>query len=226
MLSSACVILTLSASALANVFITSPVASTNMVAGKPFNVTWQDDGQSPSLQSFGAASFAIFAGNSQQQTQLQPITGSVDVSTASSVMFTPLGSIGPNTDEYFIRIQSLALKDAAQPMYPALAFSARFTMSGMTGTFSPAVQAQIDGQSTAPIGGTAAPAASSASVPAVATSSVVTTSKASSASAAAGAAKTSAAASSSSANGANKLAGAGVAAFAGVAVAILSGVLC
>jgi hypothetical protein len=40
-----------------------------MVAGKPFNVTWQDDGQSPSLQSFGAASFAIFAGNSQQQVR-------------------------------------------------------------------------------------------------------------------------------------------------------------
>jgi len=220
---SAFVILTLSASALANVFITNPVASTVMPAGQAFNVTWQDDGQPPTLQSFGAASFAIYVGNSAQQTQLQVISPSVDVSTASSVTFTPQANIGSNGDDYFVRVSSLALKDSAQPQFPALAFSAKFTMSGMTGTFSPAVQSQIDGQSTAPIGGTAA---SSASVPAVATSSVVTTSKASSASAAAGAAKTSATASSSSANGANKLVGAGVATFAGIAVAILSGVLC
>jgi len=226
MLSSAIVILALSASALANVFITSPVASTVMPAGKPFTVTWQDDGQSPNLAAFGLASMAIYAGNSQQQTQMQSITASVDVSTASSVLFTPTPGIGPNGSEYFIRVQSNNLKDPAQPMYFTLAFSAKFTMADMTGTFSPTVQAQIDGQSTAPIGGTAAPVASSASVPTVAISSVLTTSKASSASVAAGAAKTSTTASSSSANGANKLASAGVAAFVGVAAAILGGVLC
>lgn len=58
-------------------------------------------------------------------------------------------------------------------------------MSGMTGTFSPEVQAQINGQSTAPIGGvqtgsSAAPSpapASSTSVP-TSTSRLVTTSSA------------------------------------------------
>ena len=99
-------------------------------------------------------------------------------------------------------------------------------LSGMTGTFNATVQSQIDGQSTAPIGGTAASSASAA--PAATTPVVTTTSGASVTSAAASgaAAKTSAAAGAASTNSANRVAGAGVALFAGIALAVLSGVLC
>ncbi|ESK94824.1 hypothetical protein Moror_14217 [Moniliophthora roreri MCA 2997] len=45
-----------------------------------------------------------------------------------------------------------------------LAFSAKYQMDGMSGQFSPAVQAQIDGQSTAPLAGST-PTASSPSSP-------------------------------------------------------------
>jgi hypothetical protein len=215
MFTSSIVVLALSASAFANVFITSPVGTTTFTGGQQASVTWQDDGSAPSLASFGPASIAIYTGNSQQQTLLQEIAPSVDVSTTASVVFTPNPTIGPNGDEYFIRVQSLGLKDATNPQYPALAFSAKFTMAGMTGTFNATVQAQIDGQSTAPIGGTAAASAPATSAPAVST----TIKKVTSTSAASTAKSTSTATSS---NAASKLAGAGLAGVAGVVAALLS----
>jgi len=156
------VLLALSAGALANVFITSPVASSTFTGSKQASISWQDDGTQPSLKSFGPAMVSIYVGNAQQQTSLQTIVPSVDVSTTSSIQFTVDASIGPNSNEYFIRIQSLSLKDAKNPQYPALAFSAKFTLNGMTGVFNQTVLSQIAGQSTAPLAGaTSAPAQSS-----------------------------------------------------------------
>lgn len=140
-------------SAFATVFITSPTSGSTFTAGQPATITWQDSGVSPSLQQWGNTKVSIYTGNSIQQTQLQVITASVDVSTTSSIQFTPDASIGPNGKEYFIRMESLALKDANNTQFPEMSFSALFTMASMTGTFNSTVQAQIDGQSTAPIGG-------------------------------------------------------------------------
>jgi hypothetical protein len=221
MFSSAFVVLALSVSTLANVFITSPVASTTFVGGQQATVSWQDDGSAPTLQSFGPAMVSIYAGNAQQQTLLQTISPNIDVSQLSTIQFTPDPSIGPDGDQYFVRFQSLSLKDATNPQYPALAFSAKFTMSGMSGQFNATVQSEIDGQSTAPIGGTA-----SITSAAAATVAVTTVTKSSSSSSSAATSKASTAAGASGSNGAGKLAGAGVAAFAGVAVAVLSGVFC
>jgi len=188
------VVLALSAVALGKVFITEPVATTTWAAGGPQTVSWQDDGAAPDLTSFGPAKISIYVGNAQQQTLLQTITPSLDVSTAGSVEFTPDPTIGPNGNQYFIRFESLGLKDPAAPAAPALSFSAKFTMSGMTGTFSPEVQAQINGASTAPLGASSTPAVTtsaattSAAAPAVpsttpAKTTPTTSSKASSASA-------------------------------------------
>jgi len=160
MFSTPFILLALTASALANVFITSPVASSTFTGGKQAVISWQDDGTTPSLKNFGPAKVSIYAGNAQQQTLLQTIVPSVDVSTTSSINFTVDASIGPNSPEYFIRIESLSLKDASNPQYPALAFSAKFTMNGMTGVFSQAVLSEIAGQSTAPL---AAPTSTPAS---------------------------------------------------------------
>jgi len=220
MFSSAFVVLALSVSTLANVFITSPVASTTFVGGQQATVSWQDDGSAPTLQSFGPAMVSIYAGNAQQQTLLQTISPNIDVSQLSTIQFTPDPTIGPDGDQYFVRFQSLGLKDATNPQYPALAFSAKFTMSGMSGQFNATVQSEIDGQSTAPIGGTAITSAAAATV------AVTTVTKSSSSSSSAATSKASTAAGASGSNGAGKLAGAGVAAFAGVAVAVLSGVFC
>lgn len=160
MFSKAVISLALAASALANVFITSPVASTTFSAGQQATVTWQDDGMTPNLTSFGASLVGIYTGNANQQTLLQIISPSVDVSTTSSVVFTPDGTMGPDGGEYFVRFTSINLKDATNSQFPAEAFSAKFAMTGMTGTFNSTVQAEINGQSTAPIGATATSSAS------------------------------------------------------------------
>jgi len=168
------VLLALSAGAFANVFITSPVASSTFTGNQHATISWQDDGAQPSLTSFGPAKVSIYAGNAQQQTLLQTIVPSVDVSTTSSVQFTVDPSIGPNSNEYFVRIESISLKDAKAPQYPALAFSAKFTMNGMTGVFSQAVLSQIAGQSTAPLAGaTSAPAQTSSATATITTKSTL-----------------------------------------------------
>ncbi|THG99479.1 hypothetical protein EW026_g2865 [Hermanssonia centrifuga] len=159
-------------SALAAISITAPVASTSWAAGQQQTLTWVDDGQSPSLANFSSSMVSIYAGNAIQQTQLQLIVPSVDVSTTGSISFTPDPSIGPNGNAYFIRFESLSLKDATNPQFPAEAFSAKFTLTGMTGTFNQTVQAEVDGASTAPIGGaTSAPASGATSSPPAATNS-------------------------------------------------------
>jgi len=139
------------APALATVFVTSPVASTTFHGGQSATISWQDNNAAPSLQDFGNAKVSIYAGNAQQQTSLQLIVPSVNVATTSSVQFTPDATIGPNSGEYFVRIESLTAKDPLNPQFPALSFSAKFTLDNMSGTFTPAIQAQIDGQSTAPL---------------------------------------------------------------------------
>ncbi|KAF8128565.1 hypothetical protein EV363DRAFT_1339937 [Boletus edulis] len=157
MFTPAIVSLAFAASALANVFITTPVVSTTFNAGQQSTVSWQDSGSAPSLTQFGNASFAIYVGNAIQQTLLQTIATNVNVSATSSFTFTPDGTIGPNSSEYFIRVTSLSYMSPQTPQFPEEAFSAMFTLAGMTGTFNSTIQAEINGQSTAPIGGTSTP---------------------------------------------------------------------
>jgi len=208
MFSKALVAVALGASALANVYITSPVLDATFTAGTQATVSWIDDGKAPSLAQFGPAKVSIYAGNALQQTQLQAIAN-VDVSKNSSVTFTPDPTIGPNAEQYFIRIESVSLMSG---QYPAMAFSAKFSLAGMTGTFTPAVQSQIDGQSTAPIAGpTSSGAATSAASTKMVVSTVTTGSKTSATPSATG-----------KSNGAMRTAAGGVAALAGfVAYALL-----
>jgi len=150
----------LAAPAFASVFPTAPVENTSWSAGKEQTITWQDDSNSPSAADFGPARVGIYAGNRDQQTMLMLISDNVDMATTKSIVFTPNASIGPNSKQYFIRFDSLNLKAAGAPQYPAQAFTAKFELTDMTGTFNATVQSQIDGASTAPIG---APTSSTAS---------------------------------------------------------------
>jgi len=141
-------------SAFATIYTTSPVATTSWKAGQEQTITWIEDPNSPtpSLKDFGPTKISIYVGNAKQQTSLQLISPSTDVSTTGELKFTPDATIGPNSKEYFIRFESLGFKDPADPQFPALAFSAKFELTGMSGTFSPDVQQQIDGASSFPIG--------------------------------------------------------------------------
>jgi hypothetical protein len=156
----------------ATVYVTNPTATTVWSGGQVANVTWQDDGQSPTLHDFGLASIAIFTGNAIVQTSLQVINASVDVSAVSSVSFTVNASIGPDSSKYFIRFQSIAGKNGSNPDE---AFSAQFNLTNMTGTFSPAVLSEIAGLSTAPLGGSTAASAGQTSKASSTTSTASTT---------------------------------------------------
>jgi len=140
-------------SAFATIYTTSPIATTSWQAGQEQSIQWIEDPNkpTPALKDFGPTKISIYVGNSQQQTSLQLISPSTDVSTTSELKFTPDPSMGPNSGEYFIRFESLSFKDPTQPQYPALAFSAKFQLTGMTGTFSPDVQQQISAASSLPI---------------------------------------------------------------------------
>jgi len=148
MFSKALLISSLISVAFATVFVTNPIASTTDSGGKNATVSWQEDGNTPALAEFGTAMVSIYTGNAQQQTSLQVINASVNVSTTSSLSFIVDPTIGPNGSHYFVRFQSINGKNGSIPFE---AFSAQFTLSNMTGTFSPAILSQIAGQSTAPL---------------------------------------------------------------------------
>ncbi|KJA17830.1 hypothetical protein HYPSUDRAFT_46017 [Hypholoma sublateritium FD-334 SS-4] len=170
MFSKVFIVLATASAACATVFVTSPVAATTFTGGQQAVVTWQDSGVSPTLADFGPSKISIYAGNAQQQTLLQTLDASTDVSKVSQLTITPDASIGPNSSEYFIRFESLSLKDATQSQYPALAFSAKFTMTGMTGVFTAEILSQIAGQSTAPLASQTAASVASTTAQATTTS--------------------------------------------------------
>jgi len=159
----------------ANVFVTHPTEGVKIPAGQPFQITWQDDGKAPNLTAFGPATVGLFVGSVNQQTQLQSI-GNVDVSQQTSISWTPDATVGPNFDSYFIRITSVNLKDANQTQFNAEAFSAKFTLSGMTGTFNSTIQAQISGAASSGAASTAA-ATSASTRPSGASASTASTTK-------------------------------------------------
>ncbi|OSD00529.1 hypothetical protein PYCCODRAFT_1426543 [Trametes coccinea BRFM310] len=207
MFASAAVLLLAAASpALGNLFMTSPVASTTWAAGQQQTISWKDDGSAPSLADLGACKVSVYVGSQTQQTLVQSITDNVDVSTTSSIVFTPDASSGENGNYYFIRVESINFKDPNNSQYPAEAFSSKYTMSGMTGTFDATVKAQIGAS-----GAASSVAATSSQAPATsaAVNKVVTTSSA--------APSSSASAHAAASNGAASVSGSAIACVAGVA---------
>jgi hypothetical protein len=91
---------------------------------------------------------------------LQPIVfpEPANVSTTSSVVFTVDPSVGPNSDQYFVRFTSTTLNQNGTSN-PYLSFSAKFTLDNMRGTFNASVQAQISSASSS-ASSTAAPSGS------------------------------------------------------------------
>ncbi|KIM27805.1 hypothetical protein M408DRAFT_16462 [Serendipita vermifera MAFF 305830] len=138
--------------ALAELSMTAPVAGTVCTGGQACAVTWNDNRQGPSLAQQGNCTIALYTGGAQQQTFLQPIAypQSVNVSEIQSISFVVDPAIGENSDQYFIRFSSLTLANPTSPTNPYLSFSAKFTLSGMTGTFNSTVRNQIASASATP----------------------------------------------------------------------------
>lgn len=194
----------------ASVSMSAPIGTTTCTAGQKCTISWSDDGKPPTLAQFGTAEVGVWAGNAQQQTELQSIQAGVNVATTAEIDFTPNPAIGPNSNVYFIRFTSQTAKDPNNPSFPAEAFSAKFTLAGMTGTFNATVAAQISGTTTP--GGPAGP---TVGAPPVSTpsSAAPTTSSSTPAPAASSASKSSSSAAPSKSTGAasHLLVGSGVA---------------
>lgn len=139
----------------ATVFITSPTASTSIAAGQSSTITWQDDGTTPNLTAFGPCTIGLYVGNQIQQTLLQTIGTNINVATQSSETWTPDATVGANSAGYFLRFTSNSLP-ATAGTGNAEAFSAKFTLTGMTGTFNATVAAEMSG--TVSPGGSSTPA--------------------------------------------------------------------
>jgi len=133
----------------AMVYITSPTASSNFSAGVSSPITWQDDGKQPTPKDIGPSKVGLYVGNVNQQVLVQTISTNTDVSQASSIDFTPEAGAGPDSDQYFIRFDSLSLKQNGTN-FPVQAFSHKFALNKMTGSFNASVSSIIAGQSTAP----------------------------------------------------------------------------
>jgi len=138
---------TLVPQALANLYITSPVASTTCTAGQACAVSWNDDGTTPALGTIGACTVALFVGSQQTQIQLQSL-GDVDVVQQATASFIPDPTVGGDSDLYFLRFTATNYMVGA---YPYEGFSAKFTLTGMTGTFN-ATEASLMSAPTSAIG--------------------------------------------------------------------------
>lgn len=165
----------------AGVYITSPVASTSCTAGQTCTVSWADDGNTPLLAAIGPCQIDLATGSQTSQFVLQNISPSLDVSTNAQVTFTPTAADGPNGNPYFVKFTSLGLKDATNPQFPYTAFSAKFTLAGMTGTFNSTIAAAVSAAALPAAASTAAasPSAAAATTPAAATTKPATSAAAS-----------------------------------------------
>lgn len=127
----------------------------------------EDDGSSPLLSAVGPSRIDLYTGSTNQQTFLQSFADSVDVSKVNSVTGLIPTSTGPDGDWYFIRVTSAALKanatGAGGITYPYEAFSAKFTLNGMSGQFNASVSSQNAAAASTGFGGSTAPAAAAAS---------------------------------------------------------------
>ncbi|ODN73964.1 hypothetical protein L202_07462 [Cryptococcus amylolentus CBS 6039] len=134
-------------SAMAGVYITSPVNSTAAIGGQVLEVKWADDGETPTVADIGPCDVSIYTGSVNNQVKLQNLAASVDVSKASSISATIDPSIGQDDSHYFVRFTSLSLKDSTNSQYYYEAFSSMFSIKSMTGSFNATVLAAIDASS-------------------------------------------------------------------------------
>ncbi|KAJ1301112.1 hypothetical protein OPQ81_003527 [Rhizoctonia solani] len=161
----------LAPAAFAAPYFTAPVAGTVCKAGEPCVITWQDDGKAPTLAQFGDCTVGVYAGSSQQQSLMQNLAVT-NAQTAGSVQFVPDPAMGEDSTSYFIKMISINTADPSNAQYKATAYSAMFSLTGMTGKFNSTVQAQIAGtagSSTAVLSSTAAPSSTGATHSATAT---------------------------------------------------------
>ncbi|MBW0524377.1 hypothetical protein O181_064092 [Austropuccinia psidii MF-1] len=116
---------------IAVLFITSPVLNTVCVGGKPCPVSWTDNqaDNAPSINTYGPTTIGLFTGTQTQQSEIYRLA-IVDPGKLDKTMVNIPANVAPDGNEYFIRLDPIKPPGGNVSLYQA--FSARFTLSGMT----------------------------------------------------------------------------------------------
>ncbi|KAG8630907.1 hypothetical protein KVT40_000047 [Elsinoe batatas] len=136
----------------ADVRFTTPAAGATLTGGGAIQVQWTDSGSAPALSTFASYQLFLMAGGNDGPSMIQLAvivpnglytTGNV----AQGVVQPGIG--GTDKNAYFLKMVSTSTSGGQ-----LINYSSRFSLTGMTGTFPPAVQAGI----VAVAGSTAGPA--------------------------------------------------------------------
>ncbi|GAA5912871.1 GPI anchored serine-threonine rich family protein [Sporobolomyces salmoneus] len=145
-LSTSIILAALTQAVLGSVYIVKPDGSDSFNAGKQITVTWLDNDSKPAATEFGPSTLKLATGSNTLHTNLATLAHIAD---PSKQLETPIefdASWGPESDQYFILLESDSAKDPATNQ-PLQAFSARFQLNRMRGTFPPEALAQLSGSS-------------------------------------------------------------------------------
>ncbi|KAL2064093.1 hypothetical protein VTL71DRAFT_4587 [Oculimacula yallundae] len=123
----------------ADVKFTAPAPGASVVGGTAFTVTWADTGDAPALADLSSYTLFLFSGSNAAPAQLYQLSASTFAAAGKSVSVTvPVNTGGAGTNAYFLGMLSVATAGGTVWNY-----SNRFTLTGMTGVFSPAVEAGV-----------------------------------------------------------------------------------
>ncbi|KAI5475443.1 hypothetical protein MNV49_001364, partial [Pseudohyphozyma bogoriensis] len=141
---SSCVFLALASvitPSLASIYVTKPVADTIGTGNKSLTITWLADSgdyadATPLASNFGKTTISLMTGSTTVQTVLQELGTVNDPSETLKLSAVIDPSVGPTSKLYFLRFQSNS--NTTSGGVPLQAFSARFELTKMTGTFTAA----------------------------------------------------------------------------------------
>ncbi|KAG4431125.1 hypothetical protein IFR05_013394 [Cadophora sp. M221] len=123
----------------ADVKFTAPAAGASVVGGTAFTVTWAYTGNAPALADLSSYTLFLFSGSNAAPAQLYQLSASTFAASGTSVSITvPVNTGGLGTNAYFLGMLSVATAGGTVWNY-----SSRFTLTGMTGTFSTTVAAAV-----------------------------------------------------------------------------------
>ncbi|KAF2455163.1 hypothetical protein BDY21DRAFT_387237 [Lineolata rhizophorae] len=128
--------------AAADVKFTKPEAGATLRGGGALTVQWEDSGDAPAIDDLTTYQLFLCAGGNEEGSfiQLTSITTQGSFGTGNRAEGTVSTGIGDDDENaYFLKMISVAATGGTVTNY-----SPRFTLTGMTGTFPPAVQAGID----------------------------------------------------------------------------------
>lgn len=118
-------------------------SSTTGHGGKRLDIAWNDDGKAPTHRDWGRVNIYLATGSRDVQFKLQTLDRNVSYNQGrASCQIDP--SVGPNGGYYFIRFEGTNTTTNA---IPAMAFSARFSLDQMKGTFNQTIMSTIQGAS-------------------------------------------------------------------------------